>query len=126
MAIEYVNILQPHSSQALVEAGNEVFSRSPFSVRSGPHQVARLRRDDQLVAVRSKVLPEDLAEVFFGGSGRRAVIVRQIEMGDAEVECMSEHRPRIFKRVDSAEIVPESKSDRRQLQAAASASIVRH
>jgi hypothetical protein len=39
---------------------------------------------------------QDAPERFLGRAGRRAVIIRQVEMGNAEIEGAADHRPRGF------------------------------
>src|SRR4029077_16128272 len=73
-----------------------------------------------------EVLAEDLAEHLFGGAVGRPVVVREIEVRDAEVEGAAQDRPA---RLDGAlvpEVPPEPERDRRQLQAAAPAAVVGH
>ena len=50
--VEDVDVVEPHPAEALVEARQEVLARSPLAVGAGPHVVAGLRRDDDLVPVR--------------------------------------------------------------------------
>ena len=84
--VEDVDVVEPHAREALVEAREQILARPPLSVRAFPHVVAGLRRDHELVAVGPQVLAEQVAEVLFRRSVRRAVVVREIEMGDTEVE----------------------------------------
>jgi hypothetical protein len=44
------------------------------------------RRDDDLVAVAGEVLAEDLPERLLGRAVRRAVVVRDVEVRDPELE----------------------------------------
>ena len=44
--VEQVHVVQVHSSEALVEAGHEVLARAPVAIRSGPHVISRLGRDE--------------------------------------------------------------------------------
>src|SRR5208283_1743600 len=77
-------------------------------------------RDDQLVAVGEEILLQDLSEGFFRRSIRWAVVVGEIEMGDAEIEGAAQHGAGIFKVIDAAEVVPQSERDGGKLDAAAS------
>ena len=54
--VEDVHVVEAHPRQALVEAGEEVLARAPVAVGAGPHVVARLRGDHQLVPVGPEVL----------------------------------------------------------------------
>ena len=51
--VEDVDVVEAHPREALVEACEQVLARSPLAVRAGPHVVAGLRRDDDLVAIRA-------------------------------------------------------------------------
>ena len=126
MGIEDVDIVEPHALEALVEAGEQIFAAAPFAVRPGPHAVAGLGGDHQLVAQAVEIGAQDLAEQRLGGAGRRAVIVGEIEMRDAEVEGRAADLARGRRRLVLAEIVPEPERDRRQHQAAAAAPVVEH
>src|SRR5580693_6621135 len=66
VGVEDVHVLQAHPAQRLVQAGQQVLAGAPFAVRAGPHVVAGLGRDDQLVAVGPEVLPHDPAKINFG------------------------------------------------------------
>ena len=66
VVIEYIDIIQPHSLQTLIKAGEQVLSRTPFAVRPGPHQITCLCRDDEFIAVARKVLAEHPSEGFLG------------------------------------------------------------
>src|ERR1700675_4999405 len=50
------------SGEALVQAGQEVLARPTIAVGPGPHVVARLGGDNQLVAVWAQVRSEDPPE----------------------------------------------------------------
>ena len=53
--IEDVDVVEPHALEALVEAREQVLAAPPLAVGAGPHVVAGLGRDDQLVAVGAEV-----------------------------------------------------------------------
>src|SRR6188474_1733907 len=40
VAVEDVDVIQPHALERLIETGEHVFTRAPFPVRTGPHVVA--------------------------------------------------------------------------------------
>ena len=90
--VEDVDVVEAHPREALVEAREQVLARAPLAVRPGPHVVAGLRRDDELVAVRPQVVREDPAEVLLGRAGRRPVVVREVEVRDAEIERAAHDR----------------------------------
>ena len=111
----------PIRREALVEARQQVLARPAVAVRARPHVVAGLGRDDQLVAVRAQVLGEDPPEVRLGRAVRRAVVVGQVEVGDAEVEGAADDRALRLERPVVAEVVPQPERDRGQLQPAPAA-----
>jgi hypothetical protein len=53
--IEDVDVVETESPKTLVEAGQEIFTRSAVAIRPWPHVVAGLRGDDQFVAIRAQV-----------------------------------------------------------------------
>jgi len=124
--IEDVDIVELHPLQALVEAGDQVFAAAPFAIGAGPHPVAGLGRDDELVAIAGEILLEDFAESGLGRAGRRAVVVGEVEMGDAEIEGGAADITHVGARAGLAEILPEAERERRELQAAAAAAVVAH
>ena len=126
MGIEDVDIVQPHALEALVEAGEKILAAAPFTVRPGPHAVAGLGRNDQFVAIRLEIRAQHLAEERLGRAGRRAVIVGEIEMGDAHVEGGEAHLPRPLDRIGMTEVLPEPQGYRGQEQSAATGSAVLH
>ena len=82
MRVEDVDVVEAQPAQALVEAREEVLPRAPLAVRAGPHVVAGLRRDHELVAVRREVGGEQPPERLLRRAVRRAVVVREVEVGD--------------------------------------------
>ena len=94
--------------------------------RPGPHVVAGLRRDDELVAVGTQVVTEDAAEVLLRRSVRRAVVVCEVEMGDAEIEGATHDLAARLERADAPEVLPQPERDRRQREAALAAAVVAH
>ena len=116
--VEDVDVVEPHPRERLVERCEQVLARAPLAVRPGPHVVAGLRRDHELVAVRAQVVAQHAAERLLGRAVRRAVVVREVEMGDAEVERAAEDRAARLERAVAAEVVPEPERDRGQLEAA--------
>ena len=82
--------------------------------------------DDQFVAVAGEVGRQHLAEILLRRSVGRAVIVGEIEVGDAAVERAAEHRAAGLEHVGAAEILPQAERDQRQVEAASPASAVAH
>ena len=126
MVVEHVHIVQPQPLQALVTAGHQVLPAAPVAVGAVPHVVARLRGDHQLVPVGPEVLPEDAARVDLGAAGDGAVVVGQVELGDAVVEGRAAHGPHVVVVAVGAEVVPEAQADRRELQPALPHAVILH
>ncbi len=126
MMIEDIDIGEPHALQALIEAGQQIFTRAPIPIRPGPHIPACFGRDDEFVAVGKEVFLQDLTESFFRRSIRRAVIISEIEMCDAEIEGTAYHGARVFKVVDTTEVMPQPKRHGRKFDATAPGAAVLH
>jgi hypothetical protein len=124
--VEDVDVLQPHPREALVERGEQVLARAPLAVRAGPHVVAGLGGDHELVAQGGEVGGHDAAEVLLGRAGRRAVVIGEVEVRDAEVERAAQDRALVVERVVVAEVVPEPQRDGREQEAAAAGAPVGH
>src|SRR5208283_1098390 len=86
MGIEDVDVVEPHALQALVERGDDVFTRAADAIGAGPHVPAGLGGDDQFVAMGGEVLRQDSAEVLLRRAEGRAVVVGKVDMCDAAVE----------------------------------------
>src|SRR5438874_8572514 len=126
MGVKDVDVIKSHPAKALIEAGQQIFSGAPDAVRPGPHVVAGLAGDHQLVAVPGQIRLQNASEVFFGGAVRRAIVVRQVEMSDAQVEGAADYRALRLERAVMTEVLPEAKRDGGQEQATPSGSAVRH
>ena len=101
-------------------------ARPEVAVGPGPHVVAGLGRDDQLVAVGGEVGGEHAPEVLLGRPVGRAVVVGQVEVGDAEIERPPADRLLGRERPVVAEVVPQPERDGRQQQPAGAAPAIRH
>src|SRR5437660_1248404 len=119
--IKYADMVEAHAIQALVETRQHVLARAPLPIRAGPHQVPGFGRDDELVAMTGKVSRQDPAEVLLRRAGRRAVVVREVEMRDPQVECPPNDLALNVDRPLAAKVLPQAKRDGRQLQPAAAA-----
>src|SRR5215207_8817946 len=76
----------PIPAEALVEAREQVLAgAAALAVRAGPHVVARLRRDDELVAERAQVVTQEPAERLLRRPVRRPVVVREVEVRNSEI-----------------------------------------
>src|SRR5208282_764301 len=93
---------------------------------AGPHAPAGLGADDQLVAMGPEIEAQNLAEVLFRTPRRRAVVVGQVEVGDAQVEGAQHHRTAVLEDIDAAEVVPQAQGDGGQANAAAATAAVLH
>ena len=124
MRVENIHIVELHAAQGGVQTGQEVLAAAPFAVGAGPHAVAGLGGDDQLVAVAGQVGGQDRAEGFLGRAGLGAVVVGQVKVRDAGVEGGADHRAGVVEGIDGAEVVPQAQRDRGQQQAAVAAAVV--
>ena len=124
--IEDVDVVEVHALQALVEAGDQVLAAAVVAVRALPHVVAGLGGDDQLVAVGLPVPQHVHAEVPLRLAVGRAVVVGQVEVGDAVIERRAQDLALHAKRRDLAEVVPQAQRERGQQQAAPAAAPVGH
>ena len=68
--------------------------------------IARLGRDDQLVAVRQQILLQDPAERPLGLAVGRAVVVGQVKVGDAQVKGLAQNALLDAEGGDIPKIVP--------------------
>ncbi|SOT42656.1 hypothetical protein F01_420702 [Burkholderia cenocepacia] len=125
--IEDVDVVEPHPLQALVEAREHVLARpAAAAVRPRPHVPAGLRRDQQLVAIRPEILLQQPAEVGFGAAVRRPVVVREVEVVDAEVERGAQDLALRRDRRRIAEVVPQAERQGGQFEPGLAAGAVLH
>ncbi len=124
--VEDVHIVQSKPLQALVQRGDQILAAAEVAVRAGPHLIAGLGADDQLVAMRGEIRAQQLAHVALGGTGFRPVVVGQVEVGDAVVERGPGQLAHGLERRVVAEVVPAAQRDGRQLQAAVATAVVGH
>ena len=126
VGIKDVDVFEAQAAEALIEAGEQILAGAPIAVGAGPHIVAGLGGDDELIAVGGEVLAEEAAEILFGGAVGRAVIVGEVEVGDAEREGAAEHGAGVFEAVDAAEVVPETEGNGGQEETARAAAAIGH
>ena len=125
VAVEDVHVVQAHALQALVQAGQHVLARAAaLAVGAGPHVVAGLAGDDQLVAVGLEVALQVLAKIGLGAAVGRAVVVGQVEVGDAQVKGRAQHVALGLEGRSVAEVVPQAQRDGGELEAAFAAGAV--
>jgi hypothetical protein len=115
--VKDIHVVELQALERLFEGGEQVFARTPFAVGTGPHVVAGLGRDYEFIAVGGEIGAENLAEICFRRTGRRAVIVGQIEVGDAEIKGAPHNGLTIFVSIDVAEVMPKAERDKRELDA---------
>ena len=119
VAVEDVDVVEAHPAQRLVERGEHVLAgAASLAVGARPHVVARLGRDDQLVAVGPEVLGQVATVVLLGATVGRPVVVGQVEVGHAAVEGPAQDRTLGLLRPVVAEVLPEPQAQQRQLQPA--------
>ncbi|MPM16523.1 hypothetical protein SDC9_62904 [bioreactor metagenome] len=110
----------------MIKACRQILLGAPFAIRAGPHIIAGLAGNDQLVPIRQEVLFQNLTECFFRAAWRRTVVVRQIEMGDSQIEGALDHFARVIEQVHLAEVVPKPKGDGRQFKTAVAYAVIDH
>ena len=114
MAVEKVDIVQMHALETLVERCHQIFARAPIAIRSRPHVVAGLGRDEKLVAIGAEVVVHQSAHSLFGRSIDGTVVVGQVEMSDTVVESIVGYLTTTFVGVNTTKVVPETKANLRQ------------
>ncbi len=122
--VEDVDVVETHPQEALVEAREQVLPRPAVSVRTRPHVVAGLARDDELVAIRPEITLKEPTEVLLGRAVRRPVVVGEVEVRDPEVERASDDRATRLERTVVAEVPPEPERDRRKVEAASAGAAI--
>ena len=74
---------------------------------SRPHGVTCFGRDDQFVAIGGQVFAEDTPHRHFGRPWCGAIIIREVEMRDAEVEGAQGNGAGRRVIVDASEVMPK-------------------
>src|SRR5262245_49681453 len=118
VSVEDVHVVKTEPPQTVVNGGNQILLRGADPVRPGPHLVASLGGDHELVAESPKVLPQDFTESVFGTSSRWSVHVGEVEMCHTSVEGSSDDRTARLDGTLAAEVLPGPQGHRRQHQAA--------
>ena len=126
MVIENIDIFQPHPSETLIDPGKQVLPAAKIAVGAGPHIIARLGRDDQLVAVRQQILLQDPAERPLGLAVGRAVIICKVKIGNAVVKCCQKHLLLLSRVIERAKVVPQAEAQQWEHQPAPAAPAVLH
>ena len=126
VVVEDVHVVKVHAAQALIEAGDEVLAAAPVAVGAGPHVIAGLGGDDHLVAVGQEIALHVDAEAALGLAVGRAVVVGEVEVGDAVVKRRAQDLALHAQRRDLAKVMPKAQRERGQQQAALTAAAVGH
>ena len=122
--IKNVHVIQSHPAQRLVERRQHIFPRAPVAIRPGPHVVTGLCGNNQLIPIRREVKLQQTAKRLLRRTVGRAVIISQVEMGDAQVKRAARDGPAVFKRIGAAKVVPQSERKQRQIESGFSAAAV--
>ena len=80
-------------------------------LRTVPHVVACLGRDEQLVAIGTEVFVHHAPQRLLGRTIGRSVVVSQVEVGDTVVEGVTQNLFRALVVVDTTEVMPQAKTD---------------
>ena len=75
VVVEDVDVVESEPPEALVEACDQVLSRSEIAVGARPHVPTSLGGDDEFIAVVLEVVVEDPCEVFLSAAVGGPVIV---------------------------------------------------
>ena len=124
VAVEEVDVVEVHAPQALLQARHEILAAAPVAVGAGPHVVAGLGGDEQFVAVRAEVVVHQAAHRLLGGAVWRAVVVGEVEVGDAVVEGVVGDGAAALVGRGGAKVLPETEAHLRQQYAAMAAAAV--
>lgn len=126
MMVEDVDVVEVHALEALIEARDQVLAAAPVAVGPRPHVVAGFCRDDELIAVGAEEPVHELAQIALGTAVGRAVVIGEVEVGDAVVKGRAAERFHRAVVCRVAEVVPETQRDARQPQAAPATARVGH
>ena len=126
VVIEDVDVIETQPVKRLVKRGEDVLARAQVAVGARPHVPARLARDDEFIAQTREVLGQDAPHIDLRGAVRRAVVIGQVEVRDAEIECRAQHVALGLEGSVVPEVVPAADGDCGQQQAAAATPPVGH
>ena len=126
VAIEDIHVFEAHALEGLVEAGEHILARTPFPVGAGPHIIAGLGGNDEFIPVGGEIFAQQPTEGLLGRAGRGAVVIGQVEVGDAVIEGGAGNGAAVLEQVQAAEVVPPAERDGGQFQPAAAAAVVLH
>ena len=125
--VEDVDVVEPHALRGSGRARRAGTCASP--TRRTGRATCRSRPWCEMISSSRygrEVLGEHAAEVLLGRAVRRAVVVGEVEVRDAEVERAAQDRALALERLVVAEVVPQAERDGGELEAAAPAAAVGH
>ena len=97
---------KPAAEKAELETQEKVEREAREKAEREAHEKA-----ERFIPVALEVLAQDSSEISFGTSGKRAVIVRQVEMSDTMIECILNHVGCHIEIVHTTEVVPQPQRD---------------
>ena len=124
--VENVDVVKAETFEALIEGGEQIFAAAEIAVGAEPHFVAGFGADDQFVTMMMEIFVQETAAVLFRAARFGAVIVGEVEMRDAVVEC-GEHdvaHGGVWRNI--AEIMPKTERNRWKFQTARTHMVVGH
>ena len=113
MRVEDVDVVETKPLETLVETRQHILARAPFAVGSGPHVVAGLCGDDELVAIAGQVSGEKTTERLLRRAVRWTVVVGQVKVRNTQIERAANDLTAGFERPSAAEVLPQAKRNRR-------------
>src|ERR1041385_5950811 len=111
--------LRPYRDELLIS------TKAGWDMWPGPHVPPGLGRDQELIPVRPQVRGHDRAKVQLGLAIGRSVVVREIEVGHAQVEGPEQDGLLHVERLAITEVLPQPERHLRQQDAALPAAPVR-
>ena len=124
--VENVDVVEAETFEALIERGEQIFAAAEIAIGAEPHFVAGFGADDQFVAMMMEIFVQQTAAVLLGAARFGTVIVGEVEMRDAVVEC-GEHdvaHGGVWRNI--AEIMPKTERNRWKFQTARAHMVVGH
>ena len=124
--IEYIHIVESQPLKRLIDACHQILPAAPVAIRARPHIVPGLRCDHELIPVRHEILVQQMSCIDLRTAILRAVVIRQIELRDTEVEGRPHHLSHILIIPVRSEIVPEAQRHSREHKPALPHTVVLH
>ena len=108
MTVKDVEVFKTGALKALIYACHYIFARTSIAIGAVPHEVTGFGSDDDFIAMILKTLAQHPSEISLGASGRRSVIISDIEVGYALVKCVEYNVTSRGIIVDISEIMPQA------------------